>query len=124
MNSRTKQEHIEFFSKQTASQIFKVLDAVQKEHGYEFVMALSMNLLQRYIFVMTMNVLSAQPKSMAYTEEEVQEVINRNFSKLKGKIKDSVASGIGLAQGKHEGREIEYYCQLVPTHLPANKEPC
>lgn len=124
MNAKSKQEHIEFFSKQTASQIFKVLDAVQKEHGYDFVMALSMNLLQRYIFVMSMNVLNMQPKTLAYTEEELQEVINRNFSKLKGNMQNSLAEGVGLAQGKYEGREIEYYCQLTPIHQPANKEPC
>lgn len=123
MQNKRVDDFVDLFAKQAASQLFALFDKHQKDKGYEFVVKLSNSFLQRYIFVIVLNTLSALPSEPS-DDKQVEEHIYKNYYKLKALMQDSIANGFQNAISTFERRNIEFYCHLVPVTEPANKKPC
>lgn len=123
MSDKQVEEQVEFIAKQVAAKVFDFLDQQRKEKGYEFVLKLSNSFLQRYVYVVVLNTLSSYPINPG-TPEELDEFVNRSYIQMKHGMQESIAFGFQKALSTYEGRQVEFYCHLVPVTQPANKQPC
>jgi len=115
----TLDEYSVEFSRAMLTEIFKAIDTETKTYGNEFGENLSMTMLSSFICNLVYN--NLKNSSLAFSDEDTK---IKEYMEFKNVVQQSVALGFQSAFSQFMGKEVDYFCQILPMPEPINKEPC
>lgn len=80
--------------------------------------------MKKYVEIVVLDALQETPSGITFTKQELYNFTSKNFASVKYELQNDIAEGFSKALSKYSGMHVDYYCQLIPTPEPINKEMC
>lgn len=124
MNNRryTPDYWAEIMAKHILSEMFKVFDAQEQEHGPDMAQLICLKVLTKYVGAIAYNTMQDRPDD-TMTNKELGTYVIENFAAMKTRVQEAIATGFQDAMYTHAGKTVDYYCQVTAVGDPINKYP-